>query len=144
MKRPEEGFRIRLKRDLTRAHPSLRIGAEGTTLPPAGRSAIDQDRYLRCSFPQVEVDILFHDLEIIDERWIKWQEEEREAQEDALANHVAKATLWTAPRGGFVELVVEYTNKRPSDHWKRRTDCRKVLESLASRNLVETVVKVRA
>ena len=130
-------FEVRLVRGLERYHASLRPGALGKTLPPHGRSALFRDRYLRVVFPEVEIDVLLNDLEVTDPRWKALAVEEASERAIALAGHVKRATVYTGPKGGFRELVVEYDHGRPNDRWSRVGEAKPVLADLEARGLLE-------
>jgi len=143
-----EGFRVKLARDYTRYHRDLRVGLEGRTAVPAGRAAMGKNQFLRVIFfagmkndVKIAVDVLRCDVEVVDERWTEWQGREAKAKTEALKKHVTKATLYTTPRGGFVELVVEYGNGRLNDAWKKKTECKDILADLEKRGLVEEAIK---
>ncbi len=140
-----EGFKVRLLRDMTRYHPLMKVGAVGTTQPPSSRSEMFKNKYLRVSFEDgsaaltksnVTMDVMSSDLEVTDERWVKWIEEERASKEAALKDHVSRAVLKVGSRGGFVELRVEYSNGRPNDFWRSSGEARPILEDLRARGLV--------
>ena len=136
MNRSEPGFRMRLRRDMTRYHAALKAGAEGVVAVPAGRSALFNDRYVRCAFGDVELDILFSDVEVVDERWLAWQEGEKRLLDEALRDHVATATLVLGRRGGFQQLEVSFSNGRPNEVWKRRRDADPVALMLRERGVL--------
>lgn len=149
-----KGFRVKLIRDYTRYHRELRVGLEGVAVVPVGRAALSKNQFVSVKFvldKQVEkskgkmttyeenitIDVLRCDVEVVDERWTEWQGREAKERENALANHVSKATVYTTQRGGFVELVVEYDNGRPNDAWKRKSECKDILADLEKRGLLE-------
>ncbi len=146
-----EGFKVRLLRDMTRYHPLMKVGAVGTTQPPSSRSEMFKNKYLRVLFSdglfgephvsdgkaqRVTMDVMSSDLEVTDERWLKWIEEERASKEAAIKDHVSRAVLKVGSRGGFVELRVEYSNGRPNDFWRSSGEARPILEDLRARGLV--------
>jgi hypothetical protein len=135
-----EGFSVRVVSDLTTLHRSLVIGAEGKVVAPKGRSAINTS-FVRVEFQlggvKLDLDVRRVNLEVIDPRWIDLLSREIKDREEALRNNVKTATVYTTPRGGFVELVVEYNNGRADDCWKVKSEARGVLADLERRGLLE-------
>lgn len=141
MNATEPGFTVKLRVDLSRYHPQLRVGAEGVVAMPAGRSALFRNDFIRCSFRLGDgdktIDVRLADLEITDERYTRMIEEERRSREDALKNHVRKATMYSGPRGGFRELVIEFSNERVNEIVKRHKEARPMIEDFRARGLLE-------
>jgi hypothetical protein len=159
-----EGFKVKLARDYTRYHRGLRSGLHGIVEHvPVGRAALSKNQFLSVKFiiekttdratiekgkkiattyeENITIDVLRSDLEVVDKRWTEWQEREVKEREDALKNHVLRATLYTTKRGGFLELLVEYDHGRPNDRWKRRSECKLFLADLEARGILEELVK---
>jgi hypothetical protein len=153
-----EGFRVKLIRDYTRYHRDLKVGIEGSAVVPVGRAALSKNQFVSIKFvldkqvekskgktttyeENIEVEVLRCDVEVIDERWRKWQGRESKEREDALASHVSKATIYTTRRGGFVELVVQYSNGRLNDTWKKKHECKQIVADLEKRGLLEEAIR---
>lgn len=134
----EPGFKVKLLRDLSRYHAPLKPGVEGVTELPAGRSALFRSDYLKVRFGEKLFDVRLSDLEITDPRWLAMQAEEKKAREDALANHVKRAVLYTGARGGFLKLVIEFSNERPNEILGRKQpkEARPLIDSLRARGLL--------
>jgi hypothetical protein len=136
-------YTVKLVRDLTRLHPALVEGARGVMLkpPPVGRTSRYETYHLPCSFEaaggNVKLDVSSKDLEITDERWLRWLAEEEEALKVALENHVEKALLTETSKGGFVELLVSYKHGRPNDRWIRPREANWIVKLLEEKGLLE-------
>jgi hypothetical protein len=137
-----DGFQVRLRRDYSRYHKDLKTGSVGTAERiPVGRATFSRNHFVRVRFhvnqkETVTIDVLRSDLDVIDTRWSEWQERESKALDEALRDHVSKATVYTTRRGGFIELVVEYNNGRPNDIWRKRADCKSIITDLEKRGLL--------
>ena len=86
---------IRLTKDLTRYHPDLQPGVEGTTcFDPATWGCW-------CYFPGAgKWDIIMTSTEIIDEEYLRLKAEDEAARMDEL-KRAQDVTLHLGPRGGF-------------------------------------------
>lgn len=67
MKSLEYNTKVKLKVDLTKYHPSLKIGIEGVTVGRQGIWSRNQDRFITVEFPKHTLDVLWDSLKIIDE-----------------------------------------------------------------------------
>lgn len=100
--------RVRLEVDLTRYHSSLKSGVEGTTVPPTGLWARASDRFVGVRFPEVALDVLWSNLNIVDEEYLKEFAAIQAAQEEGIKLRTIKAVRYLGPKSGFRSLSVEY------------------------------------
>ena len=106
-------IRMRITTDLTRYHPGLVSGAEGTTqFEPAAYG-------IWCQFPSAgRSDILAgkgSGFEVIDEDYLRLEAEDK-ADELSTVRAASSAVLSLGPRGGFRHLRIERgSGKRPLD-----------------------------
>jgi hypothetical protein len=104
------GIKVRLKVDLTKYRTGLVPGTEGTTIGNYGIWSRGSDRFVGVHFPDKgALDVLWDSLEIIDEEYLKRNEEQRNRYFEKLksATEVVKCV---GPRGGFRHLSYTYTD----------------------------------
>lgn len=141
-----EGYRVKLVRDRLRWRDDLVAGALGYAALPTGRAAFSKkNQIISVIFDgnMRPVELPRMDLEIVDKRWVKYEEEEKEDQKNSLVRYVKKATLWKTPKDGFIELVVEYANGRMTDIWRVKSECQEIIADLRERGLLEETRKRR-
>lgn len=136
------GFKIKLLRDMTRYHAALKAGVEGETALPSGRSALFRSDFVKVRFPTPDgekvFDLRLADIEVVDPRYLAMEAEEKRLREDAIKNHVKKATLYVGARGGFQRLVIEFGNDRPNEVIGRKQprEARPLIDDLRARGLL--------
>jgi hypothetical protein len=61
----QAGTNVRLTVDLTRYHPSLKVGVEGVTIGAYGKWSRMYDRFTGVRFPQTTLDVAWSSLEVV-------------------------------------------------------------------------------
>lgn len=141
------GFEVALLEDLTRYASAARKGARGVLVEPppwAVRSRFGSGHHVWVRFPDaaraaghVTMEVEWPDLDVVDQRWVEAQAAARAALEDALANHVRRATLVLGPKGKFRRLDVEYDSDRPNDTFRRHSECKDMIDRLRATGKLE-------
>lgn len=65
MKTSEYDTKVKLKVDLIKYHPSLKVGIKGVTAGRQGIWSRNQDRFITVKFPEHTLDVLWESLEEI-------------------------------------------------------------------------------
>ena len=107
-----EDLRIKLKFDHTRYHASLRAGLEGVTAPPHDALSRCTNDWTLVRFPEVQLELRWRHLEVVDPRWTDPVVELKQARESAIRAKQVRAVEHVGARGGFQELVLHYTGGR--------------------------------
>ena len=84
MKTSEYNTKVKLKVDLTKYHPSLKIGIKGVTAGRQGIWSRNQDRFITVRFPKHTLDVLWDGLEIIDKEYLNELKEYRKKEKENL------------------------------------------------------------
>ena len=84
-------IKIRLKVDLTKYHPELKIGAEGYTIGTYGIWSRGSNRFIGVCFPNIAtLDVLWDSLEIIDSDYLKQLEKNKKEKEARTKSELVK------------------------------------------------------
>lgn len=84
MKTSEYDTKVKLKVDLTKYHPSLKVGIKGVTAGRQGIWSRNQDRFITVKFPKHTLDVLWDGLEIVDKEYLNELEEYKKKENEKL------------------------------------------------------------
>ena len=135
---------VKLVRDYTAYHPTLRVGAKGMAKLPAGKWAGKLDKYVTVEFDggedgPIETEVPLFDLEVTDEAWLSAKGRLRASLLAAVDSGTARGELKLSARGTFQKLSVtfEHEGRSVTDFWVRAVDCEEVLAALRAKGLVK-------
>jgi hypothetical protein len=116
-----DSIKVRLKDDLTRYHPSLRIGTEGMTEPNGGMWARGSDRFVSVRFPETRLDVLWTGLEIIDTKFLAERAAAKKQFHEDLRG-ASEVVKYIGPRGGFKCISYRIGNSSASNGFKEEAE----------------------
>lgn len=103
MKSSEYDTKVKLKVDLTKYHPSLKVGMKGVTAGRQGIWSRNQDRFITVRFPKHTLDVLWDGLEIIDKVYLNELEEYKLKEKEKF--RTAKDVKLTVSRYGTPKYI---------------------------------------